>query len=78
MTTLLNIESAMQVLATHPEHGILLKHLLALKHEQEQHQDVGMAVLDFLDYLLILGYRFETERRSQNGVTYLCCKPSST
>ena len=78
MTTLLNIESAMHVLATHPEHGKLLKHLLAIKHEQEQHQDVGMAVLDFLDYLLILGYRFETERRSQNGVTYLCCKPSST
>jgi hypothetical protein len=78
LVTLLNIASAMQVLTTHPEHGVLLKHLLALKHEQEQHQDVEMAVLDFLDYLLILGYSFNTEYTSQNGVTYLCCKPSST
>lgn len=79
MTTYrLNIDSALAVLAAQPERPPALDQLLALRSAQERHENVGMRALDFLDYLLILGYRFETEHLIQNGVTYLCCKLSST
>lgn len=69
---ILNVESAVRVLAGHPfpanidptvaKHNIVLHALCNLASEQRQQVDLGaMRALDLLDYMLQLGYRFKTQ-----------------
>lgn len=76
----LNVDNVLRVLATRTMHPPTLRNLLAIKDAQDRHQNVDMVVLDFLDYLLILGYSFSTQQTHQNGVTYICvtCNTSAT